>query len=384
MLRGLGVLVALAALSIALPADAHKPSDGFLTIEHRGATLDVSADLALRDLETAIGLDEDSNGEITWGELKRKRADLQTYVLGRLRFSSGGERCTLEPVDLKAIEHSDGTYAVVRLAGRCAVEAPVLVVDYRLMFDTDATHRGLVRYVAADGTTKSVVLTAGSPGVSLSPTTSLVQQALAYGAQGTQHILQGIDHLLFLLSLLFPSVLICRGAGWQPAASFHGPLVDAAKVVTAFTVAHSITLSAAVLGIVSLPSRLVESTIAFSIILAAANNLHPLLRQGRVYAAFGFGLIHGFGFAGALRELGLPDDALAVSLASFNVGVELGQLAVVAVFLPLAFWLRATRAYRQVALKGGSAVIAVIALVWFYERALDRPGVLAAVLMSPG
>jgi hypothetical protein len=380
MFRGLRAFVALAALSIAFPAAAHKPSDGYLTIEHRGATLDVSVDLALRDLETAIGLDEDSNGEITWGELKRKRVELETYVLGRLRFSSGGERCTLEARDLQAIEHSDGTYAVLRLAGRCAVDAPVVVVDYRLMFDTDATHRGLVRYVAPDGTTKSVVLAAGSPGVSLSPTTSLVQQAIAYVAQGTHHILQGVDHLLFLLSLLLPSVLIFRNSGWRPAASFRGPLVDAAKVVTAFTVAHSITLSAAVLGIVSLPSRLVESTIAFSIILAAVNNLHPLLRQGRMYAAFGFGLIHGFGFAGALSELGLPDDALAVSLASFNVGVELGQLAVVAVFLPLAFLLRATRAYLQVALKGGSGVIALIALVWFYERAFDKPGLLAAVL----
>lgn len=380
MLRRHHVLAVLAALWIALPAAAHKPSDGYLTIEHRGAVLEASVDLALRDLETAIGLDEDSNGEITWGEVKRKRSDLESYVLGRLRFSAGGERCTFEPVGLQAIEHSDGTYAVVRLAGRCAVDAPVLVVDYRLMFDTDATHRGLVRYVAPDGATKSVVLTAGSPAVSLSANTGLLQQAIAYVTQGTHHILQGIDHLLFLLSLLLPSVLIRRDGRWQAAASFRGPLVDAAKVVTAFTLAHSITLSAAVLGIVSLPSRLVESTIAFSIILAAVNNLHPLLRQGRMYAAFGFGLIHGFGFAGALSELGLPDDALAVSLASFNVGVELGQLAVVALFLPLAFLLRASRAYLQVALKGGSAVIALVALVWFVERALDKPGVLASVL----
>jgi hypothetical protein len=371
-------LLALVALLVALPAAAHKPSDGYLAIEHRGALLDVSVDLALRDLETAIGLDEDSNGEITWGELKRKRTDLEAYVLGRLRFSSGGERCALEARELQAIQHFDGAYAVLRLVGRCKTEAPVLVVDYRLLFDTDATHRGLVRYVAANGTTKSVVLTAASPEVSLSPTTSLVQQALAYVAQGTHHILQGIDHLLFLLSLLLPSVLIRRGAGWQPATSFRASLIDAAKIVTAFTVAHSITLSAAVLGIVALPSRLVESTIAFSIILAAVNNLHPLLRQGRVYAAFGFGLIHGFGFAGALRELGLPDEALAVSLASFNVGVELGQLAVVAVFLPLAFALRATSAYRLVALKAGSATIAAVALVWFVERAFDfAPGALA-------
>jgi hypothetical protein len=142
-------------------------------------------------------------------------------------------------------------------------------------------------------------------------------------------------------------------------------------IVTAFTVAHSITLTLAVLGIVSLPSRLVESAIALSVVLAALNNLRPVLRRARVAAAFAFGLVHGFGFAGALFELGLPDDALALSLASFNAGVELGQLAIVGMFLPLAFALRATVAYRRVVLRGGSVAIALVAAVWFVERAFD-------------
>ncbi len=163
--------------------------------------------------------------------------------------------------------------------------------------------------------------------------------------------------------------------------SFRSAFIDVAKIVTAFTIAHSITLTLAVIGVVALPSRLVESAIALSVVLAAANNLWPVVRHGRVLAAFGFGLIHGFGFAGALGELGLPDDALALSLASFNVGVELGQLAVVAVFLPLAFALRATSAYRSVVLKAGSAAIVLIATLWFVERAFDiAPGRLASVL----
>lgn len=375
MLR-LALLVA--AFLVALPVTAHKASDGYLTIEHHASTLDVRVDLALRDLETAIGLDADGDGAISWGELRTRRAALTAHVVDRLALSSAGERCTLTPAALEVDRHTDGAYAVLRLAGRCAAESPALAIDYRLMFDNDPTHRGLVRYVAPDGGTKSIVLTADAPTASLSANTGVLDQALAYLVQGAHHIWEGFDHLLFLLSLLLPAVLVRRDDGWVPAPGFRAALVDVVKIVTAFTLAHSVTLTVAVLGWVSLPSRWVESAIALSVVLAAMNNLRPLVKQGRVAFAFGFGLIHGFGFAAALGELGLPDGALAVSLASFNIGVELGQLAVVAVFLPLAFVLRATFAYRRVALMGGSLAIALIGSAWFVERAFDlAPGVLA-------
>jgi hypothetical protein len=125
--------------------------------------------------------------------------------------------------------------------------------------------------------------------------------------------------------------------------------------------------------VVALPSRFVESAIALSVVLAALNNVFPVVAHGRWLAAFGFGLLHGFGFAGALQDLGLPTGSLALSLAGFNVGVELGQLAIVAVFLPLAFVVRASAAYRRWTLAGGSAAIAGIASVWLVERALDVP-----------
>jgi len=179
--------------------------------------------------------------------------------------------------------------------------------------------------------------------------------------------------MLFLLSLLLPAVLIRRDRQWQPTSSFRAAFIDVAKVVTAFTIAHSITLSLAVLGIVSLPSRLVESAIALSVVFAALNNVRPWVDNARWIAAFGFGLLHGFGFAGALADLGLPTVSLALSLAGFNIGVELGQLAIVALFLPLAFAIRATRAYRRLALAGGSLAIAALASVWFFERAFNVP-----------
>ena len=147
--------------------------------------------------------------------------------------------------------------------------------------------------------------------------------------------------------------------------------MDVVRVVTAFTLAHSLTLTLAALGVLALPSRLVESAIAASVIVAALNNLRPLYQRGRVLFAFGFGLLHGFGFASVLADLGLPQDALLLSLVGFNVGVELGQLAIVAVFLPLAWWLRNGLFYRRVVMLGGSAVIALVAAVWLLERGLD-------------
>ena len=152
-------------------------------------------------------------------------------------------------------------------------------------------------------------------------------------------------------------------AALRPAA------LEVARVVTAFTAAHSITLCLAALGLVSLPSRWVESAIAASVVLAALNNLWPLVDGRRWAVAFGFGLVHGFGFASVLADLGLPSDALATALVGFNLGVELGQLAIVAAFLPLAFVLRGTLAYRRVAFPLGSLAIAGVALVWLVERA---------------
>jgi len=166
-------------------------------------------------------------------------------------------------------------------------------------------------------------------------------------------------------------VLLRRGHAWLPATSFGAVAIDVAKIVTAFTIAHSITLTLATLGVVSPNGRWVESGIALSVALAALNNVFPLVKNGRWVAAFGFGLIHGFGFASALKDLGLPTGSLALSLFGFNIGVEIGQLAIVALFLPAAFALRGTWAYRRAILAGGSAAIATIAGVWLIERAFN-------------
>jgi HupE/UreJ protein len=356
----------LLAIVVAAPAFAHKASDAYLTIERDGAALRGRWDIALRDLDNALGLDVNGDGDITWGEVLTREADIAAYALPRLAVSSGGERCALMPTDDLIDTHTDGVYLVLKFSGACKV-APTLAIDYRLFEGLDPQHRGLLNFVE-NGHSDSIVFSADAPhrivgGASGGPR----RQFATYADEGVWHIWTGFDHILFLLSLLLPAVLIRHPLGWRPGASFRVSFVDVARVVTAFTLAHSITLSLAALSIVVLPSRIVES----GIVLAALNNLFPVVADGRWVAAFGFGLLHGFGFAGALHDLGLPAGSLALSLAGFNLGVEAGQLAIVVVFLPLAFALRSTWAYRRVVFAGGSAAIALVASVWFVERALD-------------
>ena len=362
-------VVLLACFVVPLIAHAHKASDAYLTLSQQGRSVSGQWDIALRDLDAAIGLDANADGDVTWAEVRRKQAEIAAYALGHLSVTSEGARCRLTPREQLIDSHTDGMYVVLTFTGECTHATPTLTIDYRLFKETDPQHRGLLNFVH-EGRSESFVLGAETPQRVVGQGGALVQAA-TYIKEGVGHIWTGFDHILFLLSLLLPAVFVREGKRWRAGATFREAFVDVAKVVTAFTVAHSITLSLAALSIIELPSRFVESAIAASVVLAAINNVFPVVANGRWVAAFAFGLLHGFGFAGALHDLGLPTGSLALSLGSFNVGVELGQLAIVLSFLPLAFLLRTTALYRRVIFAGGSVAIAALASVWLIERAFD-------------
>ena len=378
-------IAALGVLCAAAAAQAHKPSDSYLTLKVDGISISGQWDIALRDLDFALGLDANGDGGITWGEVRARHNDIAAYAAARLAITGDGQRCTLQTGAQQVDSHTDGAYTVIPLRVTCPsppadAKLPAqLGLQYTLFADLDPQHRGLLNLRTTEGTRTAVLgpqasqqsfaLGAAEPG-------STWSQFETYVREGVWHIWIGFDHILFLLSLLLPAVGVWlarpnQPVRWQPAERFSQAGFDVLRVVTAFTVAHSITLSLATLGWVSLPSRLVESLIAASVVLAALNNVWPLFHGKRWWVAFGFGLVHGFGFATVLADLGLPPDALALALVGFNVGVELGQLAIVAVFLPLAFWLRRSTFYRRGVLIGGSLLISLLAAVWLVERAFD-------------
>jgi hypothetical protein len=372
MIRIIGIVLAAAGLALALAsaAEAHKSSDSYLSLHIHGAAITGQWDIALRDLDYAIGLDGDNDGIITWGELRAREAAIAAYALAHLTLWADDGPCVLRVAEQLVDDHSDGAYAVLRLAAECPAAPEVLDVAYDLLFEVDPQHRGLLRVDVQDRTHTAVFSPSRRGWRLASGAVGGWRPVVDYFREGVWHIWTGFDHMLFLCALLLPAVLVRRSGQWQAVAGFGEAFRDVLKVVTAFTLAHSITLSLAVLGVIALPSRLIESAIALSVIAAALNNLVPLVDRRLWVVAFAFGLVHGLGFANVLSELGLPREALAVSLVSFNVGVEAGQLALVAALLPLAYLWRRSWVYPRLVLGAGSLAIAAIASVWLAERSL--------------
>ena len=351
-------------------AGAHTQSSAYLMINVTPAGVSGQWDLALRDLEDAVGLDANDDGMITWAELKARQEAVCAYALSRLHIQGDGKPGTLVVRDLLVDNHSDGAYAVLRFDVAGLGRPAALGINYQALFDIDPKHRGLLRLENGTQTTVGVFspetpeqrFDLGAP--SHTPFITFVEQ-------GIWHIWSGYDHILFLLALLLPGVLKRKDGVWEPVPAARPAFMNIIKIVTAFTVAHSITLSLATLGVVHLPVRLVESSIAATVVIAALNNVIPFFAERGWMVAFGFGLLHGFGFANALADLGLHTGQMAATLFGFNLGVEIGQLTIVAVFMPLALSVRHLMFYQNYILRAGSVAIMVIASTWLAERVLD-------------
>jgi hypothetical protein len=358
--------VAWLLLLVPSMAWAHKPSDAYLTLRPVGSVVEGRWDVAVRDLDHALALDGNGDGDVTWGEVRGREAEIVRYELARLAVSADGGACGAVARPLTSVEHSDGMYLALLIDFRCPAAPRSLTVDYRLFGDLDPQHRGIVRL--DDGSDGALVVGPRDGARTLPVNARRGPSFASFVGQGILHIWSGLDHVLFLIALLLPSVLRREDGRWRPVPAIRSALGDVARIVTAFTAAHSLTLSLAALGVVSVPARLVEPAIAASVALAAANNVRPVFGPDRWVVAFTLGLLHGFGFSSVLADAGLRGGALARALVGFNAGVEVGQLAIVAAFVPAAFLLRGTAGYRRVALVGGSLAITLLSVVWVVQR----------------
>lgn len=376
--------VAMGLLTLlASSAWAHKASDAYLSLQVDSSRIEQRFDIAVRDIDRELVLDANDDGVLTWGEVRTRWTDIAALAADGVQVSAEERGCRVEHTAPPALdEHSDGRYVVIAQTLQCDAPVQALGVSYRLFARSDPTHRGVTRVLSA-GVTQAAVLIPGEPAHRFSlqgggaASTSSTEGVTGFAgfagfvSEGVHHILVGIDHIFFLLALLLPAVLVRAPQGWVAAPAIRPVLMEVLRVVTAFTVAHSITLALAVFGVLDPPSRWVESLIAASIVFAALNNIRPVVGRRRWLITFAFGLVHGFGFAGALKDVGLVGSALIGPLIGFNLGVEIGQLGIVALFVPLAWVWRPTPAYRRVAMLGGSGAMAVLAMVWLIERSLN-------------
>nr|MBA3614218.1 HupE/UreJ family protein [Nitrospirales bacterium] len=277
-------------------AYAHKPSDSYLRVTVHEHSIEGQWDMALRDLDYAIGLDGNADGEITWGEMRSRHSAIASYALSRLRISNQNSTCWNNVTGHLIDHHSDGAYAVLKFSANCSGIPKTLAINYGLLFDVDPLHRGLLR-IEHQGHTQTAIFSPEQPHAQFDLLgTSKWREFLQFVHEGIWHIWIGYDHILFLISLLLPSVLLWKSGQWEGAESFRQVLSEVLSIITAFTLAHSITLSVATMGLVTLPSRWVESVIAGSVVLAALHNLFPVIHIRRWIVGFVFGLIHGFGF----------------------------------------------------------------------------------------
>jgi hypothetical protein len=341
MSRALAAALALLAAATAGPALAHVGgSNGYAVITIDGDQVRYRLTLWPATLPPPLGehIRRAREGDAP------SRDRLLAIIRDKVTLTAGGRRCEAGPGAIPA--------------ARSAAESLTLVVDFACtgarrdllirddLFDILGADYHTLARIEAPGRTVQFAFT---PETRESHVTPAAGRPGSFVRLGIQHILTGWDHLLFLL------VLLLRGGGW----------LSLAKIITAFTAAHSVTLGLAVLEVVTLPDRLVEAVIALSIAVVAAENLflRPVISR-RWLVSFGFGLVHGLGFSSVLREIGLPTQGLVLSLLGFNARVELGQALVVAVAL-----LRDTRWGARV-IRSASLGILLVGAVLFVERTL--------------
>ena len=370
---------------------AHFPDQSYIYLQIQKNSVGGWFEISTRDLNKVFGLNLKVG--LTKEDVAPHVSKIQEYVLQHASFNSAEEgdyqiRFT-EPDILRAESFGDFVMLKFQLEGVKKVPEK-LNVQYEAFIKDISGHTALLVIeenkntgLANNESMHSLEFSPGRTKQELSTTENFLWRSfLAMIKSGIYHIWIGFDHILFLLALLLPSVLRFRSKkggvpggdlnnkGWQPVDRLRPALMNIVKIVTFFTVAHSITLFLAAFEIINMPPRLIESIIAISIALAAIHNIYPIVSGKEWLIAFVFGLFHGFGFASVLAEKGLVGNYMGLSILGFNLGVEIGQLAIILLVFPILYLVRKTFLYPKIRVFG-SIILILVSLYWFIERAFN-------------
>ena len=353
---------------------AHPTSTAYLEVGASApATPTLQWRIALRDLDALLDLDTDGDGQLVWAEVADRAADINALAASAVALKSGTAACALRFEAPRYVRLADAGFAQLDGAATCGSGA-ALSLDYRLFEGVDPSHRVLITMRGA----RQPRITEPGARVSLTAADTAAEVPSGFSgflASGIAHIAGGYDHVLFLLCLLLPAVLLRQSVAntgrWVARDNLTSALVAVVWIATAFTIAHSLTLALATFGVIRIPASVIEPLIALTILATALNNVWPIVTRRLAAVAFAFGLIHGFGFAEVLAPLSLPRDQLAMALLGFNLGVEVGQLAIVASAFFVLATLRRWSGYARWILGFGSLLIAIVATLWFIERVFD-------------
>ena len=348
-------------------AESHESSTSYLKLDARAdGSLDGSLDVGVLDLSWSVPLDADGDGRVLWREVEAAKSAIAGLVADKLIVERGGRQCTFHVTDVLVTRHVGEPYLSLPFVGRCEA-AGLLGMRSDLFFGEDSGHRTLFDVRTPSGPVAGF-LTVSAREWQQSQAPNPWTTFAAFVVQGIWHVWTGYDHLAFLLSLLLPCALTVARGAWRPAEGLRVVLRDLLRIITAFTVAHSITLGLATLQVVSVSARIIEPLIAATIVIAALLNLFPKAARLRLPLAFSFGLIHGFGFALALSELAPVRGQIVALLAGFNIGVELAQLSVVLLVAPVLVVLRQSAVYATRLMPAASVAVAAAGCIWLGAR----------------
>jgi hypothetical protein len=360
----------LSSVICSLSAFAHQTGNSYLTLREADGRLWVELDFIVRDLGNLLQVPgQPSDPPPAPDKLASLQVPITQVIQQSLSIAVDEQDIPLEFMAQSVVVHNDGLYVRQRFSAEAlSADAKFVLVRYQFFTQNDMLGRAFFKLSLRGEEISSV----------FDQSNAIQRFALGehkrwstmglFTQEGAKHIWEGPDHLLFLLTLLLPGLMLIRPADTSIASGSSTAWKFALKVITAFTVAHSITLACSVLGWVSLPDRFIESMIALSIMVSAASNLQNRFTFSHWKMAFVFGLIHGMGFANGLKELGLSSMYFLEALFAFNLGVELGQLSAVAlVAVPLVLLARREESRLQV-MRWGSGIVFLIALVWLVQR----------------
>jgi hypothetical protein len=361
------LLFCIAGFATSGAAFAHANGTSYLRIASQGAAPPLTAtwDIAAADLQLPLELDTSGDGVLAAGELAARSTALARFATDRLEIRRGGIDCVVEPGSPTLSARDSETFVSLPLRAECAGDGP-LEVSTSLFFGS-AGYSALLD-VRTPESRFAAALSMNAATWTEPPVPSVLVTSWHFLREGVGHVLIGYDHIAFLLLLLLPSVLRASASGWVAAASGRQVLRDLLKIVTAFTVAHSVTLGLAATETVHVPAQPIEVAIAGSIVVAGLLNLFPAAARWRMPLTLLFGLVHGFGFANALQGIDASGFRLAPMLAGFNLGVEVAQVLIIAASLPVLWLLSRRRSYARRVMPVLSIATALTGGVWLIGR----------------
>jgi len=345
---------------------AHQSRENYITIVSDAERLTLQCEIESDNFSKVVAIDDNSNGIVSWRELRVNEDKIVTYLLKSISLTQEDQKIALRASNYEVYRRDDQSYLRLNLVSGTYDLKKELLLNYQLFFDMDALQRVFVlSKMGAENV--SMLLTPRQRSIVIQgKKQTLLQQSVSFFMEGVWHIWSGYDHLLFLLMLLLPALIEKHEGVYRRSASVKKVFIKVLKIVTLFSLAHSLTLGVAFFDYATINPKIIEIFILISIVITALINILGLTPKRLYILIFTFGLLHGFGFANALNEMTLSQGHVVLTLLGFNLGVEVGQIVLVVAAMPLLYAVAGSKFYHPWVIRAVSSLTVAVSFYWLY------------------